>query len=137
MGCELKIASVNEWIHMRKLLHKHTISFRHAIDGLHWAFRTQPNFRIHFTLSLLVIIAGVVYHISYSEMTLIIFAIILGLSAELINTALEAMTDLLTPEWHEQAKIAKDVSAGMMLFTAFGAVLIASFIFLPIDINSI
>ncbi|MBI4066818.1 diacylglycerol kinase family protein, partial [Candidatus Gottesmanbacteria bacterium] len=50
---------------------------------------------------------------------------------EMINTSIEAMTDLITSEWRQQAKIAKDVSAGMMLLTAIGAILVALFIFLP------
>lgn len=64
-------------------------------------------------------------------MIVIFFVILLGLVAEMINTALESMTDLITQEWREKAKIAKDVSAGMMLLTAIGAVIIASFIFYP------
>lgn len=64
-------------------------------------------------------------------MLIIIFTIILGLSAEMINTSLESMTDLITREWRQEAKIAKDVSAGMMLVVSIGAVIIAVIIFLP------
>jgi len=64
-------------------------------------------------------------------MAIIVFTIILGLSSEMINTAIEAMTDLITTEHRENAKIAKDVAAGMMLTTAMGAVVIAIFIFVP------
>jgi diacylglycerol kinase (ATP) len=49
----------------------------------------------------------------------------------MINTALESMTDLITKEWRQEAKIAKDVSAGMMLTIAIGAVSIALYIFMP------
>jgi diacylglycerol kinase len=113
-----------------RLLH-HTISFKNAFAGLFWAFKTQPNFLVHFTLSLLAIIAGIILQISYLEMTVIIFTIILGLSAEMINTSIEAMTDLIKKEYSEEAKIAKDVSAGMMLLTAIGTVLVALLIFIP------
>jgi diacylglycerol kinase len=64
-------------------------------------------------------------------MTILVFAIIFGLGIEMVNTSIEAMTDLITTEWRKQAKVAKDVSAGMMLLAAFGTVLIASLIFLP------
>lgn len=64
-------------------------------------------------------------------MIIIVFTIILGLTAEMINTSLESMTDLITKEWHQEAKIAKDVSAGMMLVVSFGAVIVALLIFLP------
>jgi len=73
--------------------------------------------------------------ISYLEMTIIIFTIVLGLSAEMVNTAIEAMTDLIKKEYSQEAKIAKDVSAGMMLLTAFGAIFVAGCILLPHIVN--
>ncbi len=69
--------------------------------------------------------------LSRVEMVLIVFTIVLGLSVEMVNTALESMTDLITTEWKAQAKIAKDVSAGMMLLTAVGAVIVAGLLFVP------
>ena len=57
--------------------------------------------------------------------------IIVGFIAEMINTSIESMTDLITSEWRQKAKRAKDVSAGMMLITAFGAVIVAYMIFFP------
>ncbi len=61
-------------------------------------------------------------------MTIILFTILLGLAGEMINTAIESVTDLVTTEWHMEAKIAKDVSAGMMLLIAFGAICVALFL---------
>ncbi len=116
---------------MKNVLKRHHISLKHASDGLLWAFTTQPNFRIHFILSIIAIVLGLYFHISRGEMVIIFFVILLGLVAEMINTALESMTDLITQEWREKAKIAKDVSAGMMLLTAIGAVIIAAIIFYP------
>jgi len=112
-------------------LKRHHISFQHAFDGIVWAFRTQPNFRIHLVCSVLAIGLGLYLHITTVEMTIIIFTILLGLSGEMINTALESVTDLVTTEWRQQAKIAKDVSAGMMLLIALGAIIVAIFIFSP------
>lgn len=114
-----------------KLIHIHNISFKHAFDGIIWAFTSQPNFKIHCILSALTLLLGFILHISYIEMTILVFAIIFGLGIEMVNTSIEAMTDLITTEWKKQAKIAKDVSAGMMLLAAIGTVLIASLIFLP------
>jgi diacylglycerol kinase len=116
---------------MHRLIHRHTISFKHAFEGLFWAFRTQPNFKIHAILSFIACFMGILLHISRLEFIVILFTIILGFSGELINTALEAMTDLITHEWREEAKIAKDVSAGMMLFIAFGSISVAIFVFAP------
>jgi len=114
---------------MKEVIRKHTISFKHAFAGLGWAIRTQPNFRIHLALSVLAIGLGAFFHITHTEWAIIIFTIVLGLTAELINTAIESMTDLITKEWREEAKIAKDVAAGMMLTTAIGAVIVACIVF--------
>jgi len=116
---------------MRELIRRHTISFKNAFAGLFWALKTQPNFRVHVVLSLLALVLGSILAISYIEMTIIVFTIILGLTCEMINTSIEAMTDLITSERRENAKIAKDVAAGMMLTTAIGAVTVALFIFVP------
>lgn len=113
----------------------HKDSFKDAFAGLRWILVTQPNFRIHLILSLLALTLGFVLHISSVEMAIIVFTIILGLTAEMINTSLEAMTDLITKEYREDAKISKDVAAGMMLFTAIGAVLVALCIFVPYIVN--
>jgi diacylglycerol kinase (ATP) len=116
---------------MRRLIHQHTISFRNAFAGLLWAFRTQPNFRVHGFLSAVALFLSWYFQIPSVEWTIIIFTIVLGIAGELINTSIESMTDLITTEWKEQAKIAKDVAAGMMLFIAFGSVFVACFIFVP------
>ncbi len=68
---------------------------------------------------------------SVLEWTIIVFTITLGLTAEMINTSLEAMTDLITKEWRTEAKIAKDVAAGMMLTVAFGAVVVGVLVLGP------
>ena len=116
---------------MKEVLKKHTISFKNAFAGLAWAIKTQPNFRVHLVLSALAVGLGCFFKIAQIEWTIIIFTIVLGLSAELINTAIESMTDLITKEWRAEAKVAKDVSAGMMLTVAIGAVVVALVIFLP------
>ncbi len=116
---------------MKKILHRHHISFKNAFSGLFWAVTTQPNFRVHIFLSLLALYLCWFLGVSALEWTIIVFTIVLGLSAELINTALEAMTDLITNQWRKEAKIAKDVAAGMMLTVAFGALIVAAFILGP------
>lgn len=112
-------------------LKKHHISFKNAFNGINWAFTTQPNFKVHLSLSFLVIILGMIYKISYIEVTILMLVIVMGLVTEMVNTSIEAMTDLISTEWKKEAKIAKDVSAGMMLLIALGAIFIASLIFIP------
>lgn len=114
---------------MKNVLRQHHISFKNAFAGLFWALRTQPNFRVHIALSLVAVALGRYLQISPIEMTIIVFTIVLGFSGEMINTALEAVTDLVTTEWRKEAKIAKDVAAGMMLTIAIGALIVASLIF--------
>lgn len=114
-----------------ELIRQHHISFKNAIAGLQWAFNTQPNFRVHLTLTIAVLIAGIIFQISSIEMIILILTVVIGLACEMINTSIEAMTDLITSQWKRQAKIAKDVAAGMMLLAAFGATLVANLIFLP------
>lgn len=116
---------------MREAIRKHHISFKTAVSGIAWAIRTQPNFRVHLVLSVFALTLGWLFDVTAVEMLILVFTIVLGLSAEMINTAIESMTDLITREWRQEAKIAKDVSAGMMLITAVGAVIIAAIIFIP------
>jgi diacylglycerol kinase len=116
---------------MRNLIRKHTISFKHAFDGILWAVKTQPNFRIHLTISVLVLLLAWFFRVRPYEWMILVFAIIVGLSVEMVNTAIEAMTDLITKEYREEAKIAKDVSAGMMLVAALGTAAIGLGVFLP------
>ncbi len=102
-----------------------------AFSGLRHAFTSQPNFLIHTLASILVIILGMALHLSLSEWIIVTLAIVLVFSAEMINTAIESMTDLITKEYHHEAKIAKDVSAGMVLLVSLGASIIGIVVFGP------
>lgn len=114
-----------------RIIRRHHISFKNAFAGLLWAFRTQPNFRVHFLFALLAVGTGWFVSLNRYEWMLLTFTIVLGLVAELINTSLETMTDLITKEWRQDAKIAKDVAAGMMLTVAIGAVIVGILILGP------
>ncbi len=116
---------------MLKTLRKHHISFKNAFEGLVWAFRTQPNFKIHTSCALIAVGIGWYVKLSLFEWVLLTFVIVWGISAELINTALESVVDLITTEWRLEAKIAKDVSAGAMLIVAIGAIIFALFLLIP------
>ncbi|GAB4219316.1 MAG: diacylglycerol kinase family protein [Candidatus Microgenomates bacterium] len=113
------------------MLKYHTISFKHAWDGLIWSLKTQPNYRIHLFLSTLSIIGGFVLKISYFEFLMIIFLITVGLVVETINTGLEQTTDAIDKKIREDIKIAKDVAAASMLIYAIGSFIIACIIFIP------
>jgi diacylglycerol kinase (ATP) len=112
-------------------LQQHHVSFKNAWNGVKWAFTTQPNFQIHLIISVMAVAMGLILQISQVEMALIVITITFGLGVEMLNTSIESMTDMITSEWRQEAKIAKDVAAGMMLLFALGAITEASIIFLP------
>ncbi|OGK37667.1 hypothetical protein A3F03_03385 [Candidatus Roizmanbacteria bacterium RIFCSPHIGHO2_12_FULL_41_11] len=113
------------------MIRGHRISIRHAIDGIIWAVRTQPNYRIHFTLSILSLVGGLIFKISYEEFLAIYVLIFVGLAIETVNTSLEKTSDAITREYNHDIKTAKDVAAGAMLFFAIGALAVACAIFIP------
>jgi len=105
--------------------------FKYAFKGIFFAFKTQANIRIHTLVSVLVISAGFVFKINPLEWVLIIFAIGLVLSAELFNTAIESLVDLVSPSYSEKAGLIKDVAAGAVLIAAAVSVITGVIVFLP------
>lgn len=116
---------------LEKERHRHHISVRFALEGIKIAFLTQPNFTYHTFFSALALLFGLFLKINQLEWAIIIFTIVVGFTIEMGNTAIEAVVDLVTETWHEDAKRAKDVAAGMMLIYAYGAVVIAAVVFVP------
>jgi diacylglycerol kinase len=112
-------------------LRKRLLSFRYAFQGIVELLRTQPNARIHLAATLVVVTAGFYWHINQTEWALIIFAIALVFALEAVNTALEYLTDLVSPGFHPLAGKAKDVAAAAVLIAAIGAVLVGLLVFLP------
>jgi diacylglycerol kinase (ATP) len=106
-------------------------SFGYAFEGLAVMLRTQPNFLVHLSLATVALILALVLHLSPSELALIVLTIALVLVVECLNTALEAVSDLVSPGYHPLIKRAKDVSAAAVLIAAIGAVLIAVLLFVP------
>jgi len=106
-------------------------SFKYAFKGIAILFKTQPNAKIHGLASILVFIAGLYFDITTSEWCFLVFAIAAVISAEAFNTALEFLTDLVSPDYHELAGKTKDVAAAGVLITAFGAAIIGFLIFGP------
>lgn len=106
-------------------------SFRHALNGIYWSIQNNINFQIHFSVSILVFLLAYILHVSKEDFIVLVFAVFLGLAAEMINTAIEEMTDLITIKWSKQAKIAKDVGAGMVLLTALATAIVGFIVFIP------
>ena len=106
-------------------------SFGYAFEGIFEVIQSQANFKIHFLAAFLAIVTGFYFSISSVEWCLIIGSIAAVLSAETFNTAIEHLTNLVSPEYHMLAKKAKDAAAGAVLLVAIGAAVIGGLIFLP------
>lgn len=106
-------------------------SFRFAFQGIVYAFRTQRNFKVHCGVTLAVIIVGLAMGLSPGQWA--ILAVVTGLvfQAELMNTALEAVVDHVSPEFHALAKVAKDCAAGAVFLTALCAVVVGILVLGP------
>lgn len=103
---------------------KFIAGFGYAFSGLWYALRTQRNARVHAIIGTLAIITGLVLRISAVEFAIVFIAITGVFIAEMFNTVIEICVDLASPGYHPLAKIAKDVSAGAVLTSAFLAIII-------------
>jgi len=113
------------------MLKKRLKSFSYAFAGIADLFKTQPNAQIHLVVATCVIIAGFFFQISTSEWCVLVLTMALVLSAEGFNTAIEYLTDLVSPDHHPLAGKTKDVAAGAVLISAIAAVIVGLMIFLP------
>jgi diacylglycerol kinase (ATP) len=104
-------------------------SFNHAFQGLVHVVRHQRNMRIHFAVAFVVLIASLFFDLTRLELVVVIATICLVLIAEMLNTAVEAVVDIITDQFDPRAKIAKDVSAGAVLIAAINALVVAYLVF--------
>jgi diacylglycerol kinase (ATP) len=95
-----------------------------AIEGILQAARTQRHVRYHLFSAVAILLVCYVLGVTRMEFLIIALAVIAVLLAELFNTAIEAVVDILSPDHNEKARIAKDIAAGAVLVTAFGAIVI-------------
>jgi len=102
-----------------------------AFQGVLTTLKTERNFKIHVTCAIIVVVLGFVMHINRYEWLWLSVSIVLVLAAELFNTALEALTDLVSPSYHELAKKVKDAAAAGVLMMAIFAIICGLIIFLP------
>ncbi|KZE68417.1 hypothetical protein AWM68_16195 [Fictibacillus phosphorivorans] len=112
-------------------------SFMFAFAGIVSTFKTEQNFRIHAFISVIVI--SIAIALDFSSVKLIILFIVIGLvlALELINTAIENIVDLISPEYHLLAERAKDAAAGAVLVFSIFAVIIGILLFIEPLLNSI
>jgi len=106
-------------------------SFRFAIAGMAYLFRTQRNARIHAVIAVIACFLAAWLRVTRVEWAILVLSIACVLILEGLNTALEAVVDLASPRLHPLAKIAKDVTAGMVLIAAIASVLVGLLILGP------
>ena len=105
--------------------------FRYAFEGVRYAFLTQFNLRFHLAIAGLVCLAAIFLRVTNLEFVILLLVIFGVLVAEMFNTAIEAIVDLASPNYHRLAKIAKDVAAGAVLLQAILAVLVGILVLGP------
>ena len=106
-------------------------SFGFAFEGLKTCLRQEPNFRIHSILAIAAVVLAFYLEISRLEWIGLVLVIGLVFATELVNTSIEAVVNLLSPEKQESAKIAKDVGAAAVLFSAITALVVGALLFIP------
>ncbi len=106
-------------------------SFKFAFNGVKSAFKEEPNLRIHFVFAAFSLILAFFLHLSGVEWTILFTTITLVVVTEFLNTVLENIVDLVSPQIQEKARIAKDVSAASVLVVSVLAVVVGIVLFLP------
>lgn len=106
-------------------------SFSFAINGIVSLIKSEHNARIHLIAMVGVVVLGIFFKIDPVEWLFIVVAIGMVFLAELFNTAIERLADVVTPEWDEKIRLIKDYSAGAVLVAAILAAVIGGWIFIP------
>ena len=110
-------------------------SFKYACMGIKSAIKSERNMKIHVLATLIVIAFGFILGLDPLEWVACIFSIVIVISSEMLNTAIETIVDLVSPNINPLAKKAKDIAAGSVLVMAIGAFLVGLIIFIPKIIN--
>ena len=106
-------------------------SFRYAIKGIYHLFRYEHNAWIQAIAAFIIITLGFILHFSKTEWALIIICIGLVLMAEILNTAMELLVDLVSPEYNELAGKIKDLSAGAVLISSIVSLIVGLIVIIP------
>jgi len=110
-------------------------AFSYALEGIIYTIRTQRNMKIHLFIGGCALLAGAMLRLTPIEWAAIIICIGLVLMTEMLNTAIEAIIDLVSPEFHQLAKNAKDIGAGMVLVFALLAVIAGCIVFVSASLR--
>jgi diacylglycerol kinase len=114
-----------------KGLKKIVMSTKYSIQGLVYAFSNEKSLILYTVLSLLAVLVGILLNISVNQWICLLLSLGVVLTIELINTAIEATVDMVTVEYNELAKVAKDCGSAATFVATIIAVIIAMVIFIP------
>jgi len=106
-------------------------SFMYAFQGIGDLFRNHKNGQFHLAATIVVVILGYFCHISALEWMAVILCICMVTALEAMNSAIEYLTDLVSPNYHPLAGKVKDMAAGAVLYAAIGAGIVGLIIFTP------
>ena len=106
-------------------------SIKYSLEGLSYGYRNEQSLILHGFCTILAVILGLIFHITFWEWAVIIISLVIVLAVELLNTAIEATVDLITKEIHPLAKIAKDCGSAAAFVSSLVAVIIGLFVFVP------
>lgn len=107
-------------------------SFLVALKGVLFVLKNERHFKFHIIFSIFVVVAGCYFNITASQWIIILICIAMVTVAEIFNSSIEKLTDMVSPGYNKQAGIVKDLAAGGVLITAIVAAIIGAVIFLPI-----
>lgn len=131
---------IDKWeMRDNKIVHRSSVEpplalskvFKFAFEGLSYCLKSQRNLKIHIIIAILVLILGIVLGIGTDGIVAILLCTGLVMSLELINTSIESVVDLVTQDWKELAKHAKDCAAGAVLIASIVSVIVGLIIFIP------
>ena len=106
-------------------------SLGYSLEGIWHAFKHNRNLRIACFIGTIVLFFGWYLDVASSEMIILVIIVLTVIVAEMINTSLEEIVNLVTSEHRKEAKIAKDVAAGMVLIAALGSVVVGGLVLTP------
>lgn len=106
-------------------------SLSYAFNGITYVFLHEQNFRIQIIVSVIVCSLSWVFPLRDSERIVVVLLVIFILVLELVNSAIEKFADIVKPRLHEQVEIVKDIMAGTVLISSFGAIILGFIIFFP------
>ena len=106
-------------------------SIKYSLDGLKYAYQNEQSLIIHGVGTLIIIILGIIFQISFIRWAILIIASVVVMAIELLNTAIEATVDLVTDKFHPLAKIAKDCGSAAGGVAGVMQAIIAIVIFAP------